>query len=133
MLAPVDVHEIRLRHHAAGKRKLVLDRAGEAEHLVEAHRGRNVVLAQDSVADAFLGGHELAEHRPPRVERTPVVDQRTIEDLGRVAARIDRLGQAQNTPLGAFLLRRHANVEVVEPQLLDQLVELGRTRNRQPI
>jgi hypothetical protein len=130
VLAVVAVHEGRHHHRAVRLAQLVLDRAAHAEHLgVEVVGGLDVVLAQDAVAEALVAGHEAAEHRPAGVERPEGHHFGTVENLGRVAARVGELQQPQHAALVALGAARPAVRHLGGFELGGHFFELVRARH----
>ena len=130
MLAIIAVHEGRHDHRAVGLAQLVLHRAAHAEHLgVEVVGGLDVALAQDAVAQALIAGDEAPEHGAARMERPEGHHLRAVENLGRVAARIVELEQAQHAPLVTLGGAGEAVRNLGGFQLGGHFLQLVRTRH----
>src|SRR3546814_6346825 len=84
MLPVVAVHEDRL-DRPLGRLQMILDRAFETQQGIETVRLDRVVGMDQHMPQAFGARDVPAVHAPPRMERKMGVDERTVEDLGRIA------------------------------------------------
>src|SRR3546814_16214669 len=87
---------------------MVLYRAFETQQGIETMRLDRVVGMDQHMPQACGARDVPAVHAPPRMERQMGVDERTVEDLGRIARWIVKLDQAKHATLGRFFQRAEA-------------------------
>jgi hypothetical protein len=129
VVAVVTMHEQRLDRVSVRRRNAVFDAAPHAELAIEAIGCRQIVVADDAVAEATAAGGETAIHATAGIEGLAVLHVRAVEDFQRIAVAVLQPDQLEHVPICCLGLRTGlmANARVGEP--FAHLFELIRSRH----